>query len=32
MAEDGCYIVTFSSMVHPDCPVDPNFVRGEAFP
>lgn len=29
MAEDGCYIVTFASMVHPDCPVDPSFVRGE---
>eukprot|EP00752_Nemacystus_decipiens_P007751 g6928.t2 len=30
MAEDGCYIVTLSSMEHPECPVDPAFVRGEA--
>lgn len=29
MAEDGCYIVTFSSMEHPDCKVDPAFIRGE---
>lgn len=30
MAEDGCYIVALSSMEHPQCPVDPAFVRGEA--
>lgn len=29
MAEDGCYIVALSSMEHPQCPVDPAFVRGE---
>lgn len=29
MAEDGCYIMALSSMEHPDCPPDPDFVRGE---
>jgi len=29
MSEDGCYIVTLSSMEHAQCPVDPEFVRGE---